>query len=43
VLPSHINMHFVGKPHNLEVYECRKIRDEVAKVNGLIINEEVLR
>jgi hypothetical protein len=43
VLPSHINMHFAGKPHKLEVDERRKIADEVAEVNGLITNEEVLR
>lgn len=43
VLPSHINTHFAGKPDNLEVDERRKIADEVAEVNGLITNEEVLR
>ncbi|KFZ17941.1 hypothetical protein V501_01471, partial [Pseudogymnoascus sp. VKM F-4519 (FW-2642)] len=39
----HITTHFAGKPHNLEVDERRKIADEVAEVNGLITNEEVLR
>jgi hypothetical protein len=43
VLPSYINMHFVGKLHNLEIYKRHKIIDEVAEVNGLITNEEVLR
>lgn len=42
MLPSYINMHFIGKLHNLEVCKRYKIIDEVAKVNGLIINEEVL-
>ena len=43
VLPSHINTHFAGKPHKLEVEERRKIIQEVATVDGLIINEEMLR
>jgi hypothetical protein len=42
VLPSYINIHFVGKLHNLEVDKRCKIVDEVAEVNGLITNEEVL-
>ena len=43
VLPSHINTHFAGEPHKLEVGERRKITEEVAEVNRLITNEEVLR
>lgn len=43
VLPSYINMHFVGKPHKLEVNKRCKIIDEVVEVNRLITNEEVLR
>jgi hypothetical protein len=43
VLPSHINTHFAGKPYNLDVSERRRIADEVAEVNRLITNEEVLR
>jgi hypothetical protein len=41
-LPSHINTHFAGKPHNLEVGERHRIANKVAKVNRLITNEEVL-
>jgi hypothetical protein len=33
----------VTKPHRLEVDERRRIAEEVAEVNGLITNEEVLR
>ena len=43
VLPSHINTYFVGEPYKLEVSERRKITEEVAEVNRLITNEEVLR
>jgi hypothetical protein len=43
VLPSHINAHFAGKPYRLEVDERRRIAEEVAEVNRLITNEEVLR
>ncbi|KAG9241063.1 hypothetical protein BJ878DRAFT_558988, partial [Calycina marina] len=44
VLPGHIDTHFAGKPHYLEVKERRRIADKVAdQVNGLIMNEEALR
>jgi hypothetical protein len=38
-----INAHFAGEPHKLEVGEQRKIAEEVADVNRLITNKEVLR
>jgi hypothetical protein len=42
VLPSHINTHFTGGPHRLEKNERRRIVEEVAKVSGLIADEEAL-
>jgi hypothetical protein len=43
VLPSHVNTHFAAKPHKLEVKERRKIIQEVATVDGLMVDEEILR
>jgi superfamily II DNA helicase RecQ len=43
VLPSHINTHFAAKPHKLGVEERRKIIQEVAIVDGLIVDEKILR
>src|ERR1700761_608777 len=43
VLPSNINTHFAADPHKLEVEERRKIIQEVATVDGLIVDEEMLR
>ena len=43
VLPSHINTHFAGREHKLEIEERRKIIQDVATVDGLILDEEMLR
>jgi hypothetical protein len=43
VLPSHIDAHFTQEDHKLEKDERRRIAEEVASVDGLISNEEVLR
>ena len=43
VLPNHIDAHFAGKPHKLEVDERRRITEEVAKEQELIGSEEELR
>lgn len=44
VLPSHIEAHFIAKPqHGLGKRERQTIADEVAKIDGLIGNEETLQ
>ena len=43
ILPSKINTHFAGKPHQLDVAERRRIVDEVSKVPDLITSEEDLQ
>ena len=44
VLPSHIESHFIAKPqHGLGKRERQRIANEVAKIDGLISNEDALR
>jgi len=42
MLPSYIDVYFTGTLYKLEVDKRRRIIEEVAKVNRLIITEEVL-